>query len=335
MPESVPAVPQRGRRWPPQVASAIVTVLRVALAELNPTVGDQRERGHDSQHVTDRAEAAGCDLVAFPELSTTGYPPGLRAEARLRGRQPHCVVQHGRAQGRCAAVVGFVDQDADLYNAAAVCANGEIVGTYRKRLLPNTTVFDEARYFTPGRRFRTRSNCSSSPGSRSSRSARTSETVRPSRRAGCRRRRGEHQHQCLTVTTPARAPNERMLATVPSSHTAIVYVDPVGGPGRVGVRQRVHRVRPRRHAAGQDAAVRREPDDRRRTEVPVSTEAAAIPHGGVHRGVVADGRRHDRAGRARRRCRRPCMPSMPTASCTARWCWAPVTTARRMASTMS
>jgi NAD+ synthase (glutamine-hydrolysing) len=52
--------------------------------------------------------------------------------------------------GRCAAVVGFVDQDRDLYNAAAVCANGEIVGTYRKRLLPNSTVFDEARYFTPG-----------------------------------------------------------------------------------------------------------------------------------------------------------------------------------------
>jgi NAD+ synthase (glutamine-hydrolysing) len=51
---------------------------------------------------------------------------------------------------RCAAVIGFVDQDRDLYNAAAVCANGEIVGTYRKRLLPNNTVFDEARYFTPG-----------------------------------------------------------------------------------------------------------------------------------------------------------------------------------------
>ncbi|MEM1334166.1 MAG: NAD+ synthase, partial [Actinomycetota bacterium] len=51
---------------------------------------------------------------------------------------------------RCAAVIGFVDQDRDLYNAAAVCAGGEILGTYRKRLLPNTTVFDEQRYFTPG-----------------------------------------------------------------------------------------------------------------------------------------------------------------------------------------
>jgi NAD+ synthase (glutamine-hydrolysing) len=52
--------------------------------------------------------------------------------------------------GRCVAVVGFVDADRDIYNAAAVCANGEVVGTYRKRLLPNYAVFDEARYFTPG-----------------------------------------------------------------------------------------------------------------------------------------------------------------------------------------
>jgi NAD+ synthase (glutamine-hydrolysing) len=51
---------------------------------------------------------------------------------------------------RCAAVVCFVDQGRDLYNAAAVCANGEVVGRYHKRLLPNAAVFDEARYFTPG-----------------------------------------------------------------------------------------------------------------------------------------------------------------------------------------
>ncbi|MCU0261308.1 MAG: NAD+ synthase, partial [Ilumatobacteraceae bacterium] len=52
--------------------------------------------------------------------------------------------------GRCVAVVGFVDADRDLYNAAAVCAGGQVLGTYRKRLLPNYAVFDEARYFTPG-----------------------------------------------------------------------------------------------------------------------------------------------------------------------------------------
>ena len=47
-------------------------------------------------------------------------------------------------------MVGFVAADRDIYNAAAVCANGEVLGTYRKRLLPNYAVFDEARYFTPG-----------------------------------------------------------------------------------------------------------------------------------------------------------------------------------------
>jgi NAD+ synthase (glutamine-hydrolysing) len=128
-----------------------VTVLRVGLAQLNPTVGDLDGNLAKMLDAYDRAEAAGCDLVAFPELSTTGYPPedlvlkpgfvadNLAALAKLAART-----------GRCAAVVGFVDQDRDLYNAAAICANGEILGTYRKRLLPNTTVFDEARYFTPG-----------------------------------------------------------------------------------------------------------------------------------------------------------------------------------------
>ena len=129
-----------------------MTVLRVALAQLNPTVGDLDGNLALMADAYDRAEAAGCDLVAFPELSTTGYPPedlvlkpgfvvdNLTALSKLAART-----------GRCVAVVGFVDQDRDLYNAAAVCANGDIVGTYRKRLLPNTTVFDEARYFTPGR----------------------------------------------------------------------------------------------------------------------------------------------------------------------------------------
>jgi NAD+ synthase (glutamine-hydrolysing) len=52
--------------------------------------------------------------------------------------------------GHCAAVVGYVAADRDIYNAAALCANGTVMGTYRKRLLPNYAVFDEARYFTPG-----------------------------------------------------------------------------------------------------------------------------------------------------------------------------------------
>jgi NAD+ synthase (glutamine-hydrolysing) len=128
-----------------------VTVVRVALAQLNPTVGDLAGNVEMLLEAYDRAAEAGCDIVAFPELSITGYPPedlvlkpgfvedNLAALDKLAART-----------GRCAAVVGYAAQDRDLYNAAAVCADGAVVGTYRKRLLPNTAVFDEARYFTPG-----------------------------------------------------------------------------------------------------------------------------------------------------------------------------------------
>ena len=128
-----------------------MTVLRVALAQLNPTVGDLDGNLELLTEAYDRADDAGCDLVAFPELSITGYPPedlvlkpGFVAANRAA---LEAFAAHTRA---CAAVVGFVDADRDLYNAAAVCANGEVVGVYRKRLLPNYAVFDEQRYFTPG-----------------------------------------------------------------------------------------------------------------------------------------------------------------------------------------
>ncbi len=126
-------------------------MLRVALAQLNPTVGDLDGNLALLCDVYDRADAAGCDIVAFPELSTTGYPPeDLVLKPGFVSDNLETLAKLAARTRRCAAVVGFVDQDRDIYNAAAVCANGEVVGTYRKRLLPNNTVFDEARYFTPG-----------------------------------------------------------------------------------------------------------------------------------------------------------------------------------------
>jgi NAD+ synthase (glutamine-hydrolysing) len=128
-----------------------VTVLRVGLAQLNPTVGDldgNRAKLVDAYQV---AESAGCDIVAFPELSITGYPPedlvlkpGFVADNRA------ALDTFAAQTGECAAVVGFVDQDRDIYNAAAVCVGGKVVGIYRKRLLPNNAVFDEQRYFVAG-----------------------------------------------------------------------------------------------------------------------------------------------------------------------------------------
>jgi NAD+ synthase (glutamine-hydrolysing) len=99
----------------------------------------------------EEAERAGADVVAFPELAVTGYPP---EDLLLR---PAFVVEAAAAlekfasrTGRCAAVVGFPEPGRDLSNAAAVCANGQVHGIYRKHLLPNYSVFDERRYFTPG-----------------------------------------------------------------------------------------------------------------------------------------------------------------------------------------
>ncbi len=125
--------------------------LRLALAQLDPTVGDLAGNVARLIDAYDRAEEAGCDLVAFPELSITGYPPeDLVLKPRFVADNVAAMQQVAAHTRRCAAVVGYVASDRDLYNAAAVCAGGQVLGTYRKRLLPNYGVFDEARYFTPG-----------------------------------------------------------------------------------------------------------------------------------------------------------------------------------------
>jgi NAD+ synthase (glutamine-hydrolysing) len=128
-----------------------VTVLRVALAQLNPTVGDIDGNVDLIADAYERAEAAGCDIVAFPELSVVGYPPeDLVLKPRFVADNLAALDKLAARTRRCAAVIGFVDRDRDLYNAAAVCAGGEVLATYHKRVLPNTMVFDEQRYFMAG-----------------------------------------------------------------------------------------------------------------------------------------------------------------------------------------
>ena len=130
-----------------------MTRLRIGLAQINPTVGDLAANLAKIVGFYDQAEAAGCDIVAFPELCITGYPPeDLVLKPGFVIDNKEVLASFAASTRRCVAVVGFVDSDSDghLYNAAALCVNGEIIGTYRKRLLPNYAVFDEARYFTPG-----------------------------------------------------------------------------------------------------------------------------------------------------------------------------------------
>ena len=127
--------------------------LRIALCQLNTTVGDLEGNVACILKAIDEAESQGAQLAVFPELAITGYPPedlllkpgfvedGLEALAKVVA-----------ATDRCAAMVGFVDRDEAgmLYNAAAFCRGGGVESVYRKHHLPNYSVFDEERYFEPG-----------------------------------------------------------------------------------------------------------------------------------------------------------------------------------------
>jgi NAD+ synthase (glutamine-hydrolysing) len=126
--------------------------IRVALAQINPTVGDLEGNSRLILDYVDRAREARADLVAFPELALTGYPPEdlLLKPKFIRDNLEHLRRIAERVRD-LAAVVGFVDAADDLYNAAAVLYDGEVAGVYRKVHLPNYSVFDEDRYFRPGR----------------------------------------------------------------------------------------------------------------------------------------------------------------------------------------
>ena len=125
--------------------------LRIAACQLDTVVGDLEGNLAAVLEAVEGAEAAGCDLAVFPELALTGYPPeDLLLKPGFIADNLEALDKLAARTGRCAAVVGFVDAGRDLYNAAAVCALGSVQGVYHKRLLPNYSVFDEQRYFTPG-----------------------------------------------------------------------------------------------------------------------------------------------------------------------------------------
>jgi NAD+ synthase (glutamine-hydrolysing) len=127
--------------------------IRVALCQLNTVVGDLDGNVARILAAYEQAEAAGCDVAVFPELAITGYPPeDLLLKPGFIAANREALEKVAARSGSCAAVVGFVDAGRDLFNAAAVCANGAVVGTYHKCLLPNYAVFDEQRYFAPGSR---------------------------------------------------------------------------------------------------------------------------------------------------------------------------------------
>jgi NAD+ synthase (glutamine-hydrolysing) len=127
--------------------------MRIALGQLNLTVGDLDGNVTRMAAATATATEAGADLICFPELAITGYPPEdlvLRPEF-VRGNLEALQALARQTATRCAVVVGFIDRtDAGIHNAAAYLRRGDVHAVYHKINLPNFGVFDEERYFTPG-----------------------------------------------------------------------------------------------------------------------------------------------------------------------------------------
>lgn len=126
--------------------------LRVALCQINTTVGDLVGNADLVLRDLARAEAAGCDVAVFPELTLTGYPPEdlLLKPGFVAANKVQLDRIAAATTGHCAAIVGFADGHPDVYNALAVVAAGRVVGTYHKRHLPNYGVFDEQRTLIAG-----------------------------------------------------------------------------------------------------------------------------------------------------------------------------------------
>jgi NAD+ synthase (glutamine-hydrolysing) len=125
--------------------------MRLALAQINPVVGDlDGNRALILQRLAE-AKDAGADLALFPELAVTGYPPEdlLLRPGFVRAAE-QSLEEIARSARGIVAVVGTPYFDRDLFNAAAVCAGGEVKAFVKKRFLPNYGVFDEFRYFAPG-----------------------------------------------------------------------------------------------------------------------------------------------------------------------------------------
>jgi NAD+ synthase (glutamine-hydrolysing) len=125
--------------------------MRLALAQMNTVVGDLDGNLERITARLEEARDAGAELVLFPELATTGYPPEdlLLRPGFLKAAAKTLDAVAAKTTG-IAALVGAPHLDRDLFNACAVCVDGEVRAMYRKQFLPNYGVFDEDRYFQPG-----------------------------------------------------------------------------------------------------------------------------------------------------------------------------------------
>src|SRR4051812_42704885 len=125
--------------------------LRVALAQLNTTVGDIDGNAAKIAAAIADARGKGAQLVVLPELALTGYPPeDLLLKTSFVDAAGAALTELAAATEGIVALVGFPERADDVYNAAAVLADGRVAAVYRKMFLPNYGVFDEHRYFQSG-----------------------------------------------------------------------------------------------------------------------------------------------------------------------------------------
>ncbi len=127
--------------------------VRIALAQINSTVGDLEGNTSKIIDFIDRAVEKAADIILFPELAVSGYPPeDLLLRPRFIRENQSCLHRIAAHTHGPLVVVGFVDSDSDVYNAAGMLHEGQIAGIYHKVYLPNYGVFDENRYFRAGHR---------------------------------------------------------------------------------------------------------------------------------------------------------------------------------------
>lgn len=131
-------------------------MVRIAAGQINPIIGDFEGNCRKMETIATRAKEAGCQLVVFPELAVSGYPPRDLLERPSFITDNLSAVAHlmESIQG-IAVLLGYVEQNGErgennLYNSAMLFEDGRVIHTVRKRLLPTYDVFDERRYFAPG-----------------------------------------------------------------------------------------------------------------------------------------------------------------------------------------
>jgi NAD+ synthase (glutamine-hydrolysing) len=126
--------------------------LRIGLCQINTTVGDIEGNTRKILDSISRGKRMGVDLLAFPEMAVTGYPPeDLLLMTKFIEANLKAVKTIARATSSITVVVGFVNKDRDIFNAAALLHHGKRIDAYAKSYLPNYGVFDENRYFQAGR----------------------------------------------------------------------------------------------------------------------------------------------------------------------------------------